>query len=178
MKKALMLLALPLAIGTVSARPETAAPHSSSAAPVASPSPMELERFKMALTDERRKLFAAAMSRLTAQQLETFWSVYASYEEEKNAITSSRLELAKEYVDMYTSEKGIDDAGIAKVVNEMGNLQKRNTDLRLKYFGILSQKLDAKAAGRFALVDDYITTAWRLDLLEHIPAPGDEIRRK
>lgn len=175
MKKALMLLMLPLAMGTASARPETTAPQSS---PSAGPSAVDLDRFKMALTDERRKLFAAAMSQLTAQQLETFWSVYADYEKEKNAITSSRLDLAKEYVDLYTSDKGIDDAGIAKAVNEMGALQKRNTDLRMKYFGILSTKLDAKAAGRFALVDDYITTAWRLDLLEHIPAPGDEVRRK
>jgi len=186
MKKALVLLVLPLAIGTAAARPGTTASQSSSPEATApQPSSTEvassysdLERFKIALTDERRKLFAAAMSKLTAQQLETFWSVYADYEKEKSAITSSRLELAKEYVDMYTSEKGIDDAGIAKVVNEMGALQKRNTDLRLKYFGILNQKLDAKAAGRFAIVDDYITTAWRLDLLEHIPAPGDEVKRK
>ncbi|HEU5182451.1 MAG TPA: hypothetical protein VFW45_16820 [Candidatus Polarisedimenticolia bacterium] len=178
MKKALMLLLLPLAVGAAFARPEAAAPQPASGAAVDAESYNDLERFKMALSDERRKLFGAAMSKLSAQQLETFWSVYADYEKEKGAITSARLDLAKEYVDMYTGAKGIDDAGIGKVVNEMGALQKKNTDLRLKYFGILSQKLDAKAAGRFALVDDYITTAWRLDLLEHIPAPGDEVIRK
>ncbi len=179
MKKALMLLMLPLAIAPALARPDaaaSAAPQSGSAEVAGSYS--DLERFKMALTDERRKLFAAAMSKLSAQQLETFWSVYGDYEKEKNAITSARLDAAKEYFDVFASDKGVDDAAVTKAVNDMGALQKRNTDLRLKYFGILSQKLDAKTAGRFALVDDYITTAWRLDLLEHIPAPGDEIRHK
>ena len=179
MKKVLMLALISLAAGAALAHPQPASPPTSSSAAVdSSSSAVDMERFKMAITDERRKLFAAAMSKLSAQQLEAFWSVYSKYEEEKNAITSARLDLAKEYVDMYTGEKGIDDAGITKIVNEMGSLQKKNTDLRLKYFGILSQKLDAKAAGRFALVDDYITTAWRLDLLDHMPAPGDEVIQK
>jgi hypothetical protein len=40
-----------------------------------------------------------------------------------------------------------------------------------------STKIDVKTAGRFALVDDYITTAMRLDLLDQIPFPGDEAER-
>ena len=179
MKKAVLISLITLAAGAALAQPQPAAPPTSSTAAVdSSTSAVDMDRFKMAITDQRRKLFAAAMSSLSAQQLETFWSVYSTYEGEKNAITSARLDLAKEYVDMYAGDKGIDDAAITKIVNEMGGLQKKNTDLRLKYFGILSQKLDAKTAGRFALVDDYITTAWRLDLLDHIPAPGDEVMRK
>lgn len=174
MKNSLILFLLPFATGAALALPQEAPPQSPSA--VDSAAPMDGERFKMALTDQRRKLFAAAMSNLTAQQLETFWSVYSGYEEEKNAITSARMDLAKEYVDTYTGAKGIDEAGIAKIVNEMGALQKKTIDLRMKYFGIYSQKLDGKAAGRFALVDDYITTAWRLNLLERIPLPGDEAK--
>ena len=177
MKNSLMLIALLFATGAALALP-TAAPPQSSAAAVNNPDSMNAERFKMALTDQRRKLFAAAMGNLTAQQLETFWSVYSSFEEEKNAITSARLDLAHEYIDTFTSAKGLDDAAITKIVNEMGSLQKKNIDLRLKYFDIYSQKLDAKAAGRFVLVDDYITTAWRLDLLEAIPLPGDQVNKK
>ena len=177
MKRFGLLLLLPLATGAAPALPQATPPSSPSAA-IANESPSEAERFKMALTDQRRKLFAEAMNNLSAPQLETFWSVYSKYEEEKNAITSARLDLAKEYIDTYLDAKGIDDTGIAKIVNEMGALQKKNIDLRLKYFGIYSQKLDAKAAGRFALVDDYITTAWRLDLLDHIPFPGEEVGRK
>ena len=177
MKKTLVLFLLPFATGGVPALPQPAA-HPSQAAAVEDEAPMDAERFKMALTDERRKLFGEAMNKLTAQQLETFWSVYSDYEKEKDAITSARLDLAKEYIDTFLGAKGIDDAGIAKIVNEMGALQKKNIDLRLKYFGIYSQKLDAKAAGRFALVDDYVTTAWRLDLLDHIPFPDEQVDKK
>ena len=177
MKKLVVLLLLAFATGAARALPQEA-PHSSSSAASASVSPSDAERFKMALTDRRRQLFADAINNLTAPQLEIFWSVYSSYEQEKNAITSARLDLANEYVDTFLGTKGIDDATITKIVNEMGALQKKNVDLRLKYFGIHSQKLDAKAAGRFALVDDYITTAWRLDLLDHIPFPGEEVGKK
>jgi hypothetical protein len=37
------------------------------------------------MTDVRRKFFAAGMSNLTPEQLQTFWAVYADYEKEKDA---------------------------------------------------------------------------------------------
>jgi len=55
----------------------------------------------------------------------------------------------------------------------MAAIQHKNIDLRVKYFDIYRARLDAKVAGRFGLVDDYITTAIRLDLLDQIPFPGD-----
>jgi len=136
--------------------------------------PVDLERFKQALTDARRRMFASAMSNLSAEQLQTFWAIYADYEKEKDAITSNRLDLAKKYVDAFGSTTGLADADIAEIVTEMGALQNKTIDLRLKYFGIYRGRIDARTAGRFALVDDYITTALRLDLLDQIPFPGDE----
>ena len=136
--------------------------------------PVDLDRFKEALTDARRKLFAASMSNLSAEQLQAFWGVYADYEKEKDAITSSRIDLAKKYVDSFASTAGLADADISEIVTEMVALQHKTVDLRLKYFEIYRGKLDAKTAGRFALVDDYITTAMRLDLLDQIPFPGDK----
>ncbi len=125
----------------------------------------------MALTDARRKLFAAGMSELTPQQLETFWGVYGEYEKEKDALLSSRVDLAKKYADNF---QNLSDADITGLVTESANLQKKNTDLRVKYYGIMSQKLNAHAAGRFALIDDYTTTAGRLNLLNQLPIPtGD-----
>ena len=55
---------------------------------------LNISRYKMALSDARKKLFAAGMSELTPQQLETFWSVYADFEKEQNAVTSARVDLA------------------------------------------------------------------------------------
>ena len=132
---------------------------------------LNLQRYKMALTDARRKLFASGMSDLTPQQLETFWGVYADFEKEKNAITSARLDLAKKYADNF---QNVSDAEITGLLTQSSDLQKKTVDLRMKYYAILQGKLNAHAAGRFALIDDYTTTAARLNLLNQLPIPtGD-----
>jgi hypothetical protein len=128
-------------------------------------------KYKMALSDARKKLFAAGMSELTPQQLEVFWAVYGDFEKEKDAITSARVDLAKKYADNF---QNVSDAEITGLLTDSANLQKKTVDLRMKYYGILSQKINAHAAGRFALIDDYTTTAARLNLLSQLPIPtGD-----
>jgi len=129
------------------------------------------QKYKMALSDARKKLFASGMSELTPQQLEVFWAVYADFEKEKDAITSARVDLAKKYADNF---QNVSDAEITGLLTDSANLQKKTVDLRMKYYGILSQKINAHAAGRFALIDDYTTTAARLNLLSQLPIPtGD-----
>ena len=170
MKKALALTLFLSAIasGIVSAEQIPAAQGKSSAR-----DPQSIAAYKQAITETYRKLFAAGMSNLTPEQLQTFWAVYGDYEKEKSTIVSARTELAKKYVEAYASEGGLQDSELTQIVNDAGNLQKKNTDLRLKYFGIYSQKISVKAAARFALIDDYITTAIRMNLLGQIPLPGD-----
>ncbi len=140
------------------------------------PPASNMARYKVAITDARRTLFAAGMSNLTPAQLETFWAVYGDYEKEKDAITSARADLAKKYVDAYSSPAGVSDAEITQIVNDAFALQKKSIDVRAKYFGVYSQKLNPKAAARFVLIDDYVSTAVRLNLLEQIPIPSGEAR--
>jgi hypothetical protein len=61
--------------------------------------PHDVASYKLAITDAYRKLFAAGMSNLTPEQLQTFWAVYADYEKEKSTIVSARTDLAKKYVE-------------------------------------------------------------------------------
>ncbi len=176
MKKALVIALLAGIAGSASAQQaQPAAPAGGSTMSPAAKEAINVARYKTALTDARRKLFAAAMSDLTPTQLEAFWAVYADFEKEKDALASARVDLAKKYVDSYTS---LSDADITSLASDAAALQKKGIDLRLKYFGIYSQKLNAKAAGRFALVDDYITTAGRLNLLDQLPIPGGDSMKK
>lgn len=169
MKRALALLLLAGLPATSATLAQSNSPKP--AAHAASHRPVDLERFKQALAENRRKMFATAMSNLSAEQLQTFWAVYADFEKEKNEITSARMDLAQKYADTFTT--GLADSDIVEIVHEMAALQHKNVDLRVKYFDIYRARIDAKAAGRFGLVDDYITTAMRLDLLDQIPFPGD-----
>ena len=171
MKKVLVLA---LFVGAAASARAQTSPPAGQARPAATASagqPMDLAKFKIAVTEARRKLFAAGMSDLTPQQLETFWAVYGDYEKEKDAVTATRLDLVRKYVETYAT---LTDAQISQLVNEAGSTQKQNVDLRMKYFGIYSQKLNARAAGRFALIDDYITTALRLQILDQLPMPGGQ----
>jgi len=156
------ILVLAVSLSAILAAEQPAAPQY--VKPV-SPDPHDIQRYNFAVTDARRKFFAASMSSLTPEQLRSFWTVYADYEKEKDTIAMAGTGLAKEYLDAYRSEEGPQAAELTRIVNDAGALQKRHTDLRLKYFGIYSQRLDAKAAARFALIDDYITTSIRLNLL-------------
>ena len=170
MKKVLVLsLAAGIAAAAQGQQAQSApAPQAKPEVSAAGQEALNVARYKMALTDARRKLFAAGMNELTPQQLEVFWGVYADFEKEKDALTGSRVDLAKKYADNF---QNVSDADITALVTDSANLQKKGTDLRVKYYGILSQKINAHAAGRFALVDDYTTTAARLNLLNQLPIP-------
>ena len=163
MKKALVLSLL---VGVAAA----ASAQQAQPAPAAPARQVDMGKFKMAVTEARRKLFAAGMSNLTPQQLETFWGVYSDYEKEKDAITAARMDLLRRYVEGFST---LTDTDITKMVGEAAASQKSNVDLGMKYFGIYSQKLNAQIAGRFFLIDDYITTALRLQLLDQLPLLGD-----
>jgi hypothetical protein len=130
---------------------------------------VNMEKLKNALTEKRRQLYAQGMSDLSPQQLEAFWGVYGDFEKDKNANMAARMNLVKSYFDKFST---LSDADVTKMIHEAAELQKQGTDLRMKYFGILSQKINAKAAARFALIDDYLTTIWRLSILDNLPIAG------
>ena len=147
------------------------------AADAAAPAPahgtkVDPERATLAVADARRKTFSDAMRGLPAEKLAAFWTVYADYEKEKNEIAMARVQMVDKFGEHFAT--GLSDADIKEAVHELATLLQKTTDLRLKYFDILSQKIDVPTAGRFALTDDFITTSIRYAWLERIPFPGDE----
>jgi hypothetical protein len=116
------------------------------------------------------------MSGLSAEQLQTFWGIYADYEKDKNELAAARLEMVTKFAESFAGASGLSNDDITAAVRHGATLQKGLVDLRLKYFDILSTRIDPRAAGRFALTDDYVSTAVRLDWLNQIPFPGDEKR--
>ena len=167
MKKTLALF-LFLGIAASAAAQQPAAGSAQKAQmPELSKSDVDMAKLQNALSTKRRELFAAGMGGLTPQQQETFWGVYADFEKERDTVMSARINLLKNYTDNFAT---LSDADIVKMVNESAELQKATLDLRMKYFGILNGKLGAKAAGRFAHIDDYLTTIMRLSILDNMPA--------
>jgi uncharacterized protein len=166
MKKILGLCLL-AAVAAVAAAQQAASPASKAAMPELSKSDVDMAKLEQALSTKRRELFAAGMGGLSADQMQTFWGVYADFEKERDAVASARLSLLKSYTDKFAT---LSDADVVKMVNESAEIQKQTLEVRMKYFGILNQKLGAKAAGRFAHIDDYLTTIGRLAILDNMPA--------
>ena len=167
MKKALALfLFLGIAASAAAQQPGTGSAQKAQM-PELSKSDVDMAKLQNALSTKRRELFAAGMGGLSAQNQETFWAVYADFEKERDSVMSTRLNLLKNYTDNFAT---LSDADIVKMVNESAEVQKNTIDLRMKYFGILNQKLGAKAAGRFAHIDDYLTTIMRMSILDNMPA--------
>ncbi len=166
MKKPLIVVAL------VAGLAGTSAAQQSQPAPSGSPA-VDTTKFRMAVSEERRKLFGAGMSYLPAAQLQTFWSVYGDFEKEQDAITAARIDIVRRYIQNIDA---LTDAQITSLVNDSADAQKKTTELRQKYFGIYSQKIDVRAAGHFALLDDFVTTAMRLQLLSNLPVPVENAK--
>ena len=169
MRKALSLFLL---LGVAAAADSFAQQPSSGQAPKSSmpelqKSDIDMAKLENALSKQRRELFAAGMGGLTAEQQQTFWAVYADFEKERDSNMSARLSLLKQYTDNFAT---LTDADVVRMVNESAEIQKQTLDLRMKYFGILTQKLGAKPAARFAHIDDYLTTLFRLGMLDNMPA--------
>ncbi len=171
MKKALSLVLLLGVAGSAAALQTASAPASGSAPKSAMPEmskgDVDMAKLEAALTKKRRELFAAGMGGLSAENQQTFWGVFADFEKERDTVMAARLGLLKDYTERFTA---LSDAEIVKMVDESATIQKQTLDLRMKYFGILNGKIGAKAAGRFAHIDDYLTTIARLGMLDNMPA--------
>ena len=139
----------------------------------ASPDPDAIERYNLVSTEARRRYFAAAMSNLTPEQLRIFWEVYAEYEKEKDAIAMARTDLASKYLDGYTNEGGPQDAELTQLVYDAGDLQKKNTDLRLKLLHDLQPEAERKSS-RSLRLDRRLSNYRRpYEPLRQAPAAGE-----
>jgi hypothetical protein len=172
MKKVLsVLVLLGVAAAAVAQQPATgskpAGGAQASSMPELSKDSVDMAKLQGALSTKRRELVAAAMGGLSADQMQTFWAIYGDFEKERDAVMAARLGLLKNYTDNFAT---LSDADIVKMVDESAQIQKQTLDVRMKYFGIINQKLGAKAAGRFAHVDDYLSTIFRLAMLDNMPA--------
>lgn len=133
----------------------------------------DLEIVKYVLTQGRRRVFENAM-KLNKQDGQIFWTVFDEYEQERGQVDQKGMKLLETYlknVSVFTNEQSV------QFTNELTTLQQETIALRTKYFRILSEKLSGVTAARFYQVDDYVTAATKLDLLDNLPFIGEMSRK-
>ena len=126
--------------------------------------------YRLALAEERRNIFAANLA-LGPQERERFWAIYEDYVKERDALDKERFTLLERYAQSYANLN--DDQAMALALAS-GKLQVSDVQLRLKYAEILRKKMSGRIAARFFQIDDYVTTAMRMNSLSGVPlvAPG------
>jgi hypothetical protein len=130
---------------------------------------LNADRAKQVLTMARRDIFELNME-LTDAQKDPFWSVYNQYEKDRAEVTGKTIQLVREYSANYST---LTNDQTMKLMRESAANSKKQIDLRAKYAEQIAKKVDPKVGARFVQIDDYITTATRLDVLDAIPFVGD-----
>ena len=121
--------------------------------------------YRYAVTEQRRNIFAANLA-LGPEERERFWKIYDEYEKEREQLEKERFSLLQRYAQSYSAMS--DDQAMALALAS-GRLQISDLQLRLRYAETLRRKMSGRVAARFFQVDDYVTTAMRMNSLTGIP---------
>ena len=128
-------------------------------------SKLDQDTYHIAVTEERRNIFAANLA-LGPEERDRFWSIYDEYVKEREPLERERFALLERYAQSYA--KLNDDQAMALALAS-GKLQVSDVELRLKYAGVLRKKMSGRVAARFFQIDDYVTTAMRMNSLSGVP---------
>jgi hypothetical protein len=148
---------VPLAVGLLAASPL--------GAQTVTLSKLDETTYRYAVTEQRRNIFAANLA-LNPDERERFWAVYDEYGKEREPLDKERFSLLQRYAQSYANLS--DDQAMALALAS-GRLQVTEVELRLKYAATLRRKMSGRVAARFFQIDDYVTTAIRMNFLSGVP---------
>lgn len=135
-------------------------------APAAQSAEIDVEQLKQAVSKGRRELFSAGMGALQPAELEKFWAIYGEYEKERTSIIDQRMALLKDYAEKYKTMQSADATGW---LNKLAKIATEEIAMRKKYADMVSKQISPAAATRFWQIDDYITSAAKIGVMDDIP---------
>ena len=117
---------------------------------------------KMALVEE-------AMA-LSEQDGKIFWPLYKQFDAEASKLNQYRID----YLNVYVSQvENITSEQVDAFLKQANTYNKKMAALKSKYYTLMKKELSSKAALRFMLVEEYIQTAVKYEMLETLPWVGD-----
>jgi hypothetical protein len=129
--------------------------------------PTETELVRSAFKLEKKEQVASFM-RLRDSDAAKFWPIYNEYETSRSAIGDRRIKLLQQYATAYEKR---DTAAAEKLWKESSAIQRSEISLREKYADILRKRISSSVALNFFMVEDYISTAVKVQLYNSIPPP-------
>lgn len=117
---------------------------------------------KMALVED-------AMA-LSEENGKIFWPLYKQYDAEASKLNQFRIDYLNDYVEQV---ENITDEQVDAFLKQANTFNKKMAALKTKYYKLMKKELSSKVAIRFMLVEEYIQTAVKYELLETLPWVGD-----
>lgn len=159
-----LVVALLLLPGALAAQQTTSPVGPASGGHGATPA-IDVARLTNALSGERRRAFQVGMQ-LTPAQDSLFWPIFEKFEAERKVLSERMARSVQEYAMNYQSYTDQQAGEVAKATTES---EKALIEVRGKAAEEIRKKMGGKAALRFFLIDDYLTIAIRLDVLDDLP---------
>ncbi len=117
---------------------------------------------KMALVED-------AMA-LSEENGKIFWPLYKQYDAEASELNQYRINYLNDYVEQV---ENITNEQVDAFLKQANTYNKKMAALKSKYYKLMKKNLSSKVAIRFMLVEEYIQTAVKYEMLENLPWVGD-----
>ena len=101
-----------------------------------------------------------------------FWPIYKQYDAEATVWNQYRIDYLMDYVDKV---ENITNEEVDAFLKRANTYSKKMGALKTKYYKQIKKGLSSKVAIRFILVEEYIQTIVKYELLETLPWVGDEL---
>ena len=95
-----------------------------------------------------------------------FWPLYKQYDVEASKLNQFRIDYLNDYV---RQVENITDEQVDEFLKQTNTFSKKMASLKSKYYKLMKKELSSKIAIRFILVEEYIQTAVKYELLETLP---------
>jgi hypothetical protein len=126
----------------------------------------EAELVRSAFQLEKKALVADYLQ-MSNNEAEKFWPIYNQYEAQRIDAFTRRFKLIDTY--LVNIEKGIAEVHADEMVKESAAIQKKELELRQKYYKLIKKSISLPVAARFYQVEDAINVAVRNELYGNLP---------
>jgi len=126
----------------------------------------EAELVRSAFQLEKKALVADYLQ-MSNDEAEKFWPIYNQYEAQRIDAFTRRFKLIDTY--LVNIEKGIAEVHADEMVKESAAIQKKELELRQKYYKLIKKSISLPVAARFYQVEDAINVAVRNELYGNLP---------
>jgi SNF family Na+-dependent transporter len=127
--------------------------------------PVNLERTKRNLQQEREKIFIQALQ-LSVSQAAVFHPIFVDFNKEKRVLDDLLLSLFVKYGDNY---QHLNQKIMGEFIKQSEAYERKELKVRKRYYKKLKKAISTELASQFYEVDDFVSTTLRINVLAGLP---------